>query len=160
MSMIVRLALPFSSVSPAAAGTVLPTSIFLSTNASANPIYTGLDEFGSVLFDCMVQGGTGGTLDIYFQSSVTAGKRWYDVVHLPQLLAGAAPIRYAVAISRARGGGTSTAVQVNTTDNNPSIAVNTVLQYNLGDSLRLVYVAGAGTSAGALQTMDAVALAT
>lgn len=149
-----RLQLPFSSTSPNAAGTVVGAAISLTSGGS--PVYTGLDDYGAVLLDCLVRGATGGTLDIYFQSSIKGG-RWYDVAHLPQLAAGAALVRYAFSISRARGGGSATPLVVNPADDTPTLAANTVLTFTLGDALRMVYVAGVGTSLGAAQVIDGAA---
>jgi hypothetical protein len=160
-----KLDLPFTAISPSVPGTFGTSALPITLAGTgvngipvAYPSYAGgLDEFGSALIDCIVQGAVGGSLTIYFQSSVTKGKRWYDVAALPVLAAGAPTIRYEIALSRARGGGTSAAVVVNTLDDTPSL-VNSVLQFNFGDSLRMLFVAGAGTSAGALQTINATAM--
>ena len=47
------------------------------------------------------------------------------------------------------------AVVVNAVDGTPALAVNTVLSGSLGNNLRVVFVAGVGTSAGAAQTITA-----
>ena len=154
---VVKLAMPMSCTSPSAPGIALG-SVQGQINfvAGAGGVFTGLDDYGSVTIDALVQGATGGTLDIVFQSSIKPG-RWFDVARLPQLANGAAPVRYVVTFNRARGGGTSTANVVNVLDGVPLITANTIYQFNLGDAVRLVLNAGAGTTQGAALLIDAAA---
>jgi hypothetical protein len=132
-----------SATSPAAASTVLGTSSAM------------LDAFSKCVVQARVQGATGGTLDIYIQSSSNsaASTGWYDVAHYTQLAAGAAAAGWVFTLSR--GPSTATApTGTNTADGTPALAANTMVPNALGNALRVVFVAGASTSAGAVQTIN------
>jgi hypothetical protein len=159
MASNIRLPLPFTTVSPAAPSGVVPT-IFPVTNAGPNAYY-GLDDYSTVLIDAVVLGATGGTLDIYFQTSLlarqgVAGGRWYDIAHLPQIAAGAAAARYSMIFTRAKGIAPTTPSTISdvTVNGTSGLAANTILSQVLGDSIRMVMVAGAGTTAGASLVID------
>lgn len=130
-----------TGTSPAAASTALSQTV------------GGLAGYDLVTVFAKVQGATGGTLDVYLQGSFDDGVTWYEVAHLPQLAAAAAQRTYKLTFSlssaiTAVGEGTSgsagTAV----------VAANTIVAGHPGDLLRVVYVAGASTSAGATQTFN------
>jgi hypothetical protein len=137
----------FSEVSPSAAGTA----------ASSKPVTGGpsdspagvafpLRNYDSIEIEAELVGATGGTLDVYVQSS-DDNLVWYDTVHFAQLTAAAGAIIYRTALSRyATAAAAPTAVGKNLT---PALAVATSLQNGFGDHLRLVMVAGSGTTAGA-----------
>jgi hypothetical protein len=150
-----------SGTSPAAPGTSVLATI------------TNLDQYTECEVHALLVGATGGTLDIYLQASNNwragskdetgdytawspAGGNWYDVAHFPQLAAGAVAIRYLLTLSR--GYSNAAAILVaNTADGTPALALNTVLVGMWGGALRLVAVAGASTSAGAVQSVYALA---
>jgi hypothetical protein len=154
---VLKLALPFSTTSPNAPSAGTPLIVGTAF---------GLDEYGDVTIDAAVLGATGGTLDIYFQSTVKGppqvakeAARWFDVAHLPQLANGAAALRWVFQITRSRGAPAATVsvtsdVSVNGTS---SLAVNTILSQALGDGIRMVLVAGASTTAGAALVIDGCA---
>lgn len=127
-----------TDTSPAAASTV----------ASPTAIIAGLDQFDWFTIDAKLLGATGGTLDVYLQRFVAKLNEWRDWVHFPQLAAGAAAARYVIDSSAgmtapvAVGQGTS-----------PAIAVNTMANLHPGTQARLLFVAGASTSAGAVQSV-------
>lgn len=103
-----------------------------------------------LVVDAVLIGGTGGTLDVYLQRKLAADS-WVDWVHFPQVSAGAT-VRYSFAVTGrgasivAVGGGTDAAPGV-------ALAANTVVDVIPGDDVRIVMVAGGGTSAGAAQSI-------
>jgi hypothetical protein len=128
-----------TATSPAAASTVVGT------------IYaTGLDACDSLTIIGELAGATGGTLDVYLQTSFDEGTTWYDFAHFTQLAAGAAAIKHAWHVSRASERTTITTVGK---DGTPALAAGTILSGGWGNMMRHVFVAGASTSAGAAQTI-------
>lgn len=107
----------------------------------------GLADFDWFSVDAQLVGATGGTLDVYLQRKVDSDL-WADWLHFPQLTAGAAAVKYS-----AQSGSDKTIHAVgNGSDasaGTPALAANTLVGGHPGDQLRAVYVAGAGTSAGA-----------
>jgi hypothetical protein len=91
-------------------------------------------------------GATGGTLDVFVQLSPDEGQNWYDIIHYPTLAAAAPAVIYQTPISTATN--TATAVKVGK-NLAPALAAGTVVNGAFTDRLRLVMVAGAGTTAGA-----------
>jgi hypothetical protein len=94
--------------------------------------------------------GTGGTLDVYLQRKLGSNS-WADWIHFPQLTA-AQSKKYSLAIT---GTGTSIVEVGQGTDATPSVALaaNTAVNVIPGDEVRVVFVAGASTSAGASNTI-------
>jgi hypothetical protein len=109
----------------------------------------GLQIYDSLQIIATIQGATGGTLDLYLQSSVD-GTSWYDYVHFAQFAAAAAALTRFISVSRHGQVTTLTAIGSGTS---PALAVNTVLGGDFGTRLRLLAVAGASTSAGAAQAI-------
>lgn len=108
-------------------------------------------------FDCItvlatLTGGTGGTLDVYLQSSWDGGVTWYDLVHFTQLAAGGAARTYKATLALSTTITTVGKGSVGT----PAVALAaaTVAAGHWGDMIRAVYVAGASTSAGATQLIE------
>lgn len=114
----------------------------------------GLDQFAYFMIDALLAGATGGTLDIYLQRKVVeadATTRWVDWLHFPQVTAGAAAANYcatptASAGINAVGAGTS-----------PTLAANTFIGGHPGSEVRVLAVAGAGTTLGASQSVTITA---
>lgn len=141
--------------SPAAASTVV------GVNAS------GLSKYAAIRVDAVVQGATGGALDIYIQRKI-APNVWVDWAHLPQLLAGASVVAYSFTVAAANLGtavnntASATIAAVTTRGNDatpsPGLAVGTLDLNHPGDFIRVVYVAGASTSAGAAQIVTVTSL--
>jgi hypothetical protein len=127
-----------SDTTPAAAST------------AAGDTVAGLGKYDAIQIVANLVGATGGTLDVYMQTSPDGGTTWYDYVHFPQLGAGAAAIRYMVNIPSAG----ATGITVIGTGSSPALAANTVVGGSWGDRLRALYVAGASTSAGAAITIS------
>lgn len=95
-------------------------------------------------------GATGGTLDLYLQTSPDGGTTWVDYAHFAQLAAGAAASFVRFGVARHAQQTTITTVGRALV---PALAVGTVVGGPFGDRMRLVAVAGAGTSAGAAITI-------
>lgn len=131
-----------TGTSPAAPGTVV------------GPVSDGVTQcvadYASMRVEASLQGATGGTLDVYLQVSYDQGVSWTDFAHFTQLAAGAAAIKYAFTSVRHVGDG---AIVVPGKDASPTLAVNTVRAGDWGSLVRVLFVAGAGTTLGATQTI-------
>ena len=128
------------------------TSPASETIAAGTPI-TGLDDFDSVVIFASIVGATGGVLDVFVQAF--DGVNWIDIAHFTQLADGGAAVQYIVPISRVPRPDDNTAV-VTGQDLTPALAADTIVHGTLTDRLRFVFDAGAGTSAGASQTLTIV----
>jgi hypothetical protein len=137
MSRIKGTAQTITATSPAAASTVVHTAIF------AGDMLSRADK---LVIDAALLGGTGGTLDIYLQRKL-ATNTWRDWVHFPQIAAATAK-KYTVTIT---GDGSSIVETGGGTDAAPGVALaaNTAINTIPGGDVRIVFVAGGGTSAGA-----------
>lgn len=126
--------------SPAAASTAVGGTIFAGSTLNADKL----------VIDATLIGGTGGTLDVYLQRKL-ATNSWADWVHFPQIAAGVTK-RYSLAIT---GEGTSIVEVGGGTDAAPGVALAANAAVNIipGGDVRVVFVAGAGTSAGASNTI-------
>jgi len=139
---------------------VLTQTIAATSPASASTAATAavpLEQYvGSELVVlASLVGATGGTLDVYIQETwdvdkngqLLAAPTWRDVCHFTQLTAGATAIKYRVAIQpdstvQTIGTGTTAAPGV-------ALAAGKVCGGPWGPMVRLVFVAGASTTAGA-----------
>lgn len=130
----------FSGTTQAAPGTL------------AHAAVTGLGAFNSMTVWANLVGATGGTLDLYLQYSPDGGTTWVDFVHFGQLAAGAAAIQKVFSITKDGSTGLTTVGSGST----PALAASTVINGDWGDRLRVVEVAGASTSAGAVISLTAV----
>lgn len=110
----------------------------------------GFGVYGSLWLYAELTGATGGTLDVYLQTSPDGGTTWVDYAHWPQVAGGASVILRSWAVSRGAEQKTLTTVGKSTS---PALAANTIVGGAWGDGLRIVSVAGAGTSAGAAQVI-------
>lgn len=133
---------PIAVTSPAAASTVAQA-----------PIASGFERCDSLTINALIRGATGGTLDVYVQTSHDGGTTWVDLVHFPQLSAGAAAVRYVAHLSRAA---VPTAPVVVGSGTSPVLAANTIANGSWGDDLRVLFVAGVSTSAGGAQSIEIV----
>lgn len=143
-----------TSTSPAAASTT-----FYPSSAG---FVTEVGLFTSCSFTALVQGATGGTLDIYIQTfmAAQAGGKWTDAAHLTQLAAAAGLAKVAFTLTRFSPSTSAITASLNTVDGTPTLTANTVVPGLLGVKLRIVYVAGASTSAGASQVILATCSST
>lgn len=116
--------------------------------------FHGLTRWEAFAVVAELQGATGGTLNVYLQRKITDDV-WSDWVSFTQLASGGAAVKYAVcpALSNtiATVGGGSDATPA------PALAAGSCAGGHPGDTVRVVAVAGAGTSAGTSQTVRLVA---
>jgi hypothetical protein len=138
--------LDLSGTSPAA-----PSTVVGATSA------TRIGMFSTCAVYVAARGATGGPLDIYIQTlfkqtNVSPGM-WVDVAHLPQQAAAGALTGYTFTLTRWSSNAAAIFTPVNTVAGTPALAVNTIVPGILGYQLRVVFVAGASTSAGAAQTI-------
>jgi len=108
-----------------------------------------LQNYDALSIRATLTGATGGTLDVYLQTSVD-GTEWRDYAHFAQLADGAAVATYGFSVSRS---GQQTSITAIGKDLTPALAANSVLGGDFGNQMRALYVAGAGTSAGAAQVI-------
>lgn len=146
----------FSETSPAAAGTAA-SSKPVSSAASylAAGIAGPLDDALGIQITAVLVGSTGGTLDVYIQISPDDGGHWFDAVHFAQLAGGAAAVTYSTNISSISQPISAAPVVVGSALT-PALAVATTVQGLGFNRMRLVMVAGTGTSAGAAVTVYVV----
>jgi hypothetical protein len=132
--------LTLSAASPTSAGTVVSTSA------------TGTASWRNIKVEVTLTGQTsggasiGGTLDAYVQ----CGASWTDWVHFAQVAASAAPVTYTYVPAlndsiTTVGSGTS-----------PALAAGTGAGGHPGGQVRLLFVAGSGTSASGAQVARVV----
>lgn len=121
-----------SFTSPAAASTVVSATC------------AGLSRFDWFQIDANLVGGTGGTLDIYLQKKI-ASDVWADWVHFAQISA-AGTLKVSATVQSSNG---FTTVGIGT-DASPGVALaaGSVVGGHPGDTVRVVCVAGVGTSVG------------
>jgi hypothetical protein len=143
---------PAVAVTTFAVGTITGTSPATATTAAIGAALLNLGQYRSLHLEITATGATGGTLDLYLQVSYDNGTTWWDYAHLPQLAAGAAAVRYAINVSRAAQSGAAPLVVG--TALTPALAANTVVGGDFGQAIRLIGVGGAGTTAGATQTIN------
>lgn len=134
-----RVQASLTDTSPAAPGT-----------AAGGGVGGGFRDCQALTIVATILGATGGTLDVYVQTSFDGGTTWLDFAHFPQLAAAAASTIRVWHVNRDTAVGTLTTIGSGTF---PALAVNTILGGAWGDTFRVVYVAGASTSAGAAQTV-------
>lgn len=136
--------------SPSAASTV------------AGALASGLCKCTELLVEAQLVGATGGTLDVWLQRKV-GPNLWVDWVHFAQLAAGASALHYTFVVKNtATAAGALTAVTTTGTDASPAVGAGTGLITNNhpGDAVRVVFVAGASTSAGAAQKISIYGIGT
>jgi hypothetical protein len=129
-----------------AAQTVTATSPTSPSTAVVGTVFAGSTlNADKLVIDATLIGGTGGTLDVYLQRK-TGTNAWRDWVHFPQIAA-ATTKRYSFMIT---GEGTSIVEVGGGTDAAPGVALaaNTAVNVMPGGDVRVVFVAGGGTSAG------------
>lgn len=127
-----------------------PSSATTAVGASTIKSALITQQAEKLVIDAALTGGTGGTLDVYLQRKI-ASDTWRDFVHFPQLAAGASK-NYTVTIT---GEGTSIAESFGGSDASPGVglAANAVINVIPAGEIRMVFVSGSGTSAGAANTV-------
>lgn len=137
----------FSETTPSAAGTAVSVNAITGEDGMgtagilSSPALTNADV---IRVKANLIGATGGTLDVYVQTSCNEGATWDDQVHFAQLGAGAGAVIQVCSI--AKGALTPTTIGSGTS---PALAAGTAVQGTWGSQWRLLFVAGTSTSAGA-----------
>jgi hypothetical protein len=133
----------FNETSPSSPGTAASSQSV--TNSTLGGIAWPLDDWDALDVAADIVGATGGTLNIYVQVSPD-GINWYDVIAFPQATNGASLKTYQAPLSLATNTATVSQVGKNL---NPSLTAGNVVNGAFTDRLRLVMVAGSGTTVGA-----------
>lgn len=138
----------FNETSPSSPGVVASVGPILggAANAGAPGVALPLDDMQALIVEAILVGATGGTLDVYIQMSPDMGATWDDYAHFAQLANGAAQVRY---VFSAATGAQNLALATIGANLSPLLAAATVVGGAWGDRVRLVMVAGAGTTVGA-----------
>lgn len=118
----------------------------------------GLGKYDSFIITASLVGATAGALDISLQRRITApdagAPLWSEYARFTQLAAGAAAVVYTLSSAQAP---TTPLVNSIWSENAQSgaltLTTNTCVGGHPGDALRVVAIAGASTSAGALITV-------
>jgi hypothetical protein len=137
-----------TATSPAAAS-ASPTVDIAATKAR------GLDRYQRVSIDAVLTEATGGVLDVYLQRLLYrsgATEVWADWCHFAQLAAGTTSYCYHC-VGQITAADIVTVGHGTAADATPALAADTHIGGHPGAELRLVFVAGASTSAGASQTI-------
>ncbi len=127
--------------SPAAPGSVVVGTV------------SGLGRFFAVTLTWTALGATGGTTSVFAQYLDGAGN-WVDLARFGDVAAGAGATTYSISVNKRPSATASVTVGTGTT---PVIAANTVASQDFGDTIRIIAVANASTTAGALQTIGVLA---
>lgn len=130
------------------------TSPASASTAAGTQTVSGLGPANALSIIASLVGATGGTLDIYLQTSYDGGTTWVDFAHFPQLASGAVASVRAWHVTRNLSQTTLTTVGTGTS---PAITANSIVGGCWGDQMRLLFVAGASTSAGAAISIDLLA---
>ena len=130
-----------AGTSPAAASTVVTVGV------------NGLSRVSALTIFAKVLGATGGLLDIYIQDSPD-GLIWYDFWHIPQIAIAAAAKRWAYCPAP-----NDCITEIGNVDagTTPLLANGAVRGGKWHDRMRVTYVAGTSTSAGAVQDIRILA---
>lgn len=138
----------------AIAGVVADTSPAAASTAVSATTIKGLEAFDSIAVYATITGATGGTLDVYLQSSWDDGVTWYDYAAFPQVAAAGAARTYAVVVPGCTVTDATTVVAKGSLGTpGVALAAGTVVGGPWGKWMRVVYKAGASTSAGAAQSI-------
>lgn len=138
-----------TETTPAAPGTVASAAAWTSAGSFLPAGQAGpLGDFDAIDIVAELVGATGGTLDVYVQTSLDEGATWYDSVHFTQLASGGAAAIYRTAVTHFAQPSSAAPVAVGK-NLSPALAASTTVQGGWGNRARLVYVAGSGTTAGA-----------
>lgn len=128
-----------------------------SASTAVGGIFERLDEFDSLVILAVLTGATGGTLDVYLQVATKeddgADTEWVDYAHFAQISAAAAAITRLWSVTRLAQ---VTSIATVGKGTSPALAANTILGGEFGSRMRILFVAGASTSAGAVQTIDII----
>lgn len=137
----------FSETSPSAPGTAVSSQPVQNvTSPYPNGVAAPINDSDALDVFAELVGATGGTLDVYLQISPDGGLNWTETIHFAQLAAGAAAVKYQAPVSLFTNITVPVVVGKNLV---PALATNVVVNGAYSDRCRLLFVAGAGTTAGA-----------
>lgn len=141
-------ALPASAVNPLyqAQQQITQTAPAAPGSAAGGVTSGDLGAFVSGEIVCSSAGNTGGSLNIFLQSSRDSGTTWTDYIAFPQLAAAAASTTWRVSVTKQS---VPNAIQVVGLG---VLTANTVSGGEWGDRLRLYATSGAATTVGATIT--------
>ena len=127
-----------------------------SASTAAGTVLVGLGDFSTLIIHSQLVGATGGTLDVWLQTSVDGGTTWFDFLHYTQLAAGGGAVKRVHVLTRSANlvaqGAEGITVGTGTSPALSGTAANTMGSW--GDRIRALYIAGASTSAGAAVVID------
>jgi len=146
--------LTFNETSASSPGTIASSQAVSGTAGPSGVATQQLDDYQAISFEAVLMGAVGGTLDVYVQNSPDMGSSWYDYIHFAQLAPGAGTFRYVVSCA---SGAQNLSLQTVGYNLSPALAASTAIGGAWGDRFRLVMVAGAGTTAGAVVQLRVVA---
>jgi hypothetical protein len=135
----------FAETSPSSPATVASSQPVVGSLSTAG-VAAQLDLWNGLFVEAVLQGATGGTLDVYIQNSPDEGATWYDYAHFAQVAAAASSSSSVFSVSSGAQNLTLVTVGKNLS---PALPAGTVVGGPWGDRFRLVMVAGTGTTAGA-----------
>jgi hypothetical protein len=124
-----------------------------SASTSAQTAVTTVGPYRTMTMYTSLTGATGGVLDIYLQITPDAGTTFVDWAHFTQLAAGGANVKKVWTFAKSAQNITGVTVGTGTS---PALAAATFIGGDWGNQIRVVFVAGASTSAGASQTIKLV----
>lgn len=146
----------FQETSPAVPGTIASSQ---PVQSAASYLATGiagpLDDSCGIQITAVIGSPTGGTLDLYVQTSPDDGAHWFDAVHFAQSAAAASAANYVATVSSISQPATAAPVAVGS-GLTPALAAATVVQGLGFNRMRLVMVAGSGTTKGTAVTVYVV----
>jgi hypothetical protein len=121
-----------------------------SASTVAGTKYVNLAVFDYLIIDATLTGATGGTLDVYIQREVgvTGSSLWLDWYHFTQVGASASAATYTLTSDVA-----TTATTTVGSGTSPALTAGILTSPTPAGRVRLVFTAGASTSAGATQTV-------
>ena len=137
----------FNETSPSSPSTIASSNVVESAATYGGPgMAMPLNDGNSLDITADLRGATGGTLDVYIQYSTNSGRSWYDLAHFPSIASGAPLAYFRAPVSLYTNSVNTSVVGKNLA---PALAASAMVNGAFGDRVRLVMVAGVGTSVGA-----------
>src|SRR5262249_42517734 len=121
----------------------------LNGGGASDPVNHDLSGFHTMRVEATLRGAANGTLNCYLQCTYDRGQSWTDLVAFTQQTASASATTYGVTLTRSNGSAYATSVGKGTS---PALSAGTSRDGCWGDQVRILFVAGSGTTAGASQS--------
>lgn len=145
----------FNETSPAAVGTAVSSKPVSSTaNYNVAGVAGPVDDSFGMQVTAVVGDPVGGALDLYVQTSPDDGAHWFDQIHFASFSSGTGGVQVAT-LSAISQPASAAPVAVGT-GLAPALVADTVVQGMGFNRLRLLMVAGSGTTAGTSVTVYVV----